>query len=372
MNSHLHIVCFIIPYPPDYGGVFDLYNKIVALHSAGIHIHLHCFTEKVFENNLSDYCDEVFYYPRTTGLRGLSFNLPYIVSSRLSNTLVQRLNNDDHPVLIEGIHSTGFLLNKNLRHKKFALRLHNVEHVYYSLLAEATRSTFKRLYFSIESRLLRNHERSVAAKVDAIFAVSNSDAQLYRSSFNAQKIIVLPVFIDFEPAAPAGRGCFCLYHGNLSVPENEKAAMWLLFNVFSLTEIPFIIAGKKPSRFLKRLVSKHPNVSLVADPTNKMLDDLITKAQCHVLPSFNKTGIKLKLVHALYRGRFCIVNEAAVEGTGLESLCEQASNAVEFREKVTQCYNLDYTAEQAAVREQLLQSLFNQAQQVQTLIQWLS
>ena len=42
-EKHLHIVCLDVPYPVDYGGVFDLFYKIKALSEAGVKIHLHCF-----------------------------------------------------------------------------------------------------------------------------------------------------------------------------------------------------------------------------------------------------------------------------------------------------------------------------------------
>ncbi len=42
-DKHLHIISFDIPYPPNYGGVIDVYFKIRTLHELGIKIHLHCF-----------------------------------------------------------------------------------------------------------------------------------------------------------------------------------------------------------------------------------------------------------------------------------------------------------------------------------------
>ena len=42
-DKHLHIVSFDIPYPPNYGGVIDVYYKLKALHRKGVKIILHCF-----------------------------------------------------------------------------------------------------------------------------------------------------------------------------------------------------------------------------------------------------------------------------------------------------------------------------------------
>jgi hypothetical protein len=43
MTRHLHIICLNVPFPVDYGGVFDLFYKLPALHDQGVKIHLHCF-----------------------------------------------------------------------------------------------------------------------------------------------------------------------------------------------------------------------------------------------------------------------------------------------------------------------------------------
>ncbi|MEP7128815.1 MAG: mannosyltransferase, partial [Chitinophagales bacterium] len=65
MNNLLHIISFNVPYPPDYGGVMDVFYKIKALHDSGIKIKLHCFEYGRKESDvLNQLCDEVFYYKR--------------------------------------------------------------------------------------------------------------------------------------------------------------------------------------------------------------------------------------------------------------------------------------------------------------------
>ncbi len=56
------------------------------------------------------------------------------------------------------------------------------------------------------------------------------------------------------------------------------------------------------------------------------MDELIKKAHIHLLPSYNKTGIKIKLLHALFMGRFVVTNPRAVEENGLEIFCEIADS----------------------------------------------
>ena len=66
-----------------------------------------------------------------------------------------------------------------------------------------------------------------------VIAVSNNDAIFYRDELDKRLTTYLPVFIPYTQVnSLEGIGTYCLYHGNLSVAENEKAALWLLEKVF--------------------------------------------------------------------------------------------------------------------------------------------
>ena len=44
-KNQLHIVSFDVPYPPNYGGVIDVFYKLKALFDLGIEIYFHTFVE---------------------------------------------------------------------------------------------------------------------------------------------------------------------------------------------------------------------------------------------------------------------------------------------------------------------------------------
>ena len=155
MDKHLHIISLNVPYPVDYGGVFDLYYKLPALYQQGIKIHLHCFDYGRGEQPvLNRYCEAVHYYPRKVGLKAISLRYPYIVSSRINNELLNRLLQDDYPILMEGIHCTYLLNDKRFTNRKCFVRLHNVEYIYYRHLYLNSSSLYKKLYYLFESKLL--------------------------------------------------------------------------------------------------------------------------------------------------------------------------------------------------------------------------
>ncbi len=243
-----------------------------------------------------------------------------------------------------------------------------MEYRYYRQLYHAEGSLLKKLYYLHESMLLRQYEKKIARRVP-ILAVSEKDSDCYRAEFGAERITTLPVFLPFdEVKSREGTGCFCLYHGNLSVPENEQAASWLLRKVFYSLPVPLVITGKNPSVRLARLVSRSPHACLIADPSQDEMQDLIAKAQINILPSFNCTGVKLKLLNALYNGRHCVVNDQAVQCTGLEDACHTGPDADALRQLVTKLYKQPFGAEEIVTRKHLLEKKFNTRENVKQLI----
>lgn len=371
-EKHLHIVTLDVPWPVDYGGVVDLFYKLKALYNLGIKIHLHCYTQgRAQQEELNRYCASVNYYQRTKNISRFSLSLPFIVNSRKNDELIINLQKDDYPVLLEGIQCTYYLHTGQLSNRKVIVRLHNAEFEYYKQLAKQETSLLKRIYFLHESRLLKKYEGSISGK--AIFlAVSKQDVELYRNFFSAKNVEYLPVFIpDTLSAGKEGKGCFCLYHGNLSVNENEQAALWLLKNIFSKLSVPFVIAGKNPSKRLQQLAHTNTNTCLVANPSEKEMQDMIAKAHIHVLPSFNNTGIKLKLLNALFNGRHCLVNNAAIAGTGLQPYCTVVENASEFQQKIKELYEELFTEQEVQKRRGLLLSEYNNEENAKRLMTFL-
>lgn len=371
MRPHIHIVCLDNPWPADYGGAIDMYQKILALHNAGVAIHLHYFEygSRTDRGDLATLCKTIHSYPRATGRKGFSFSLPYIVSSRINNELIARLNEDEHPVIFEGIHTTGNIPGiKNKR--KILVRLHNDEHRYYKKLAAAEKSISKKIYFLYESRLLKKYQ-SLLPKDIEYASICPADTKIFSSEYGLPRVQYLPAFLPWKEVNGAeGVGNFCLYHGNLAIAENEKAAYWLLSKVFTRIKVPLVIAGKNPSARLDKVAHLCQHTCLVANPSEKEIDDLVKKAHIHVLPSLNVTGIKLKLLHALFEGRHCIVNEAAVKETGLEPACHIAANENAFASIVMQLYHQPFEEEEIRLRKELLGEYDNE-KNARKIIAWL-
>lgn len=195
-----------------------------------------------------------------------------------------------------------------------------------------------------------------------MLAISPPDHQYLNKKYHNS--VLVPAFHSNDTtSSKEGKGKFILYHGNLAVGENNYAALYLVKEVFSKLNIPCTIAGNHPSDELKKACQKYPHISLVDHWSNEQIMDAISKAHINVLPTFQGTGIKLKLLNALYCGRFCIVNPIMVHQTTLEKACIISETAEDMVADINQYWQKTFSSEHLQERKQILDnSLFsNQA-----------
>jgi hypothetical protein len=368
LEKHLHIISLTVPYPVNYGGVFDLFYKLAALHQQGVKIHLHCFDYgRGTQTELNKFCARVNYYKRQ-GYELFS-SLPHIVYSRKNEELLQNLLKDDHPILMEGIHCTYLLNDDRFKSRSCFVRLHNVEFEYYRDLHRSATSFLRKIYYKRESNLLKRYEKSIANKA-SFLSVTTKDAETYINEFACRSITHLPLFLpEWKVNAATGIGSYCLYQGDLSVDANIKIIEWMVKKIFGNIDISLKIAGKKPPKSLKKLIKQYKNISLIADPSESAMQDLIEKAHINIIPSFSNTGIKLKLLNVLFNGRHCVVNTATVEGTGFEHLCHIADTTDHLKNLIAQLYHQPFREDEVQARKTVLEHHFNNKSNAKKLVQ---
>ncbi len=356
-GKHLHIVSFNVPYPPDYGGVIDVFYKIKALHDLGVKVHLHCFHYGRDEGKeLETLCESVHYYPRKKFYQAIYSNIPYIVGSRKSDELLSNLAADDYPVIFEGLHTCLYLNHPALKNKVKAVRMHNVEWDYYRSLKDAESNYLIKYYYHYEANKLKKFENELKY-ADRIFAISKSDFEYLRQSY--ENITYISAFhSNSEVTSQPGRGSYILYHGNLSVVENNQAAMFIAKKIAKDLPYKFVFAGKNPLKSLKKELNDIKKIELRENPTFEKMAELMRDAHVNLLFTFQHTGIKLKLLNALYRGRFVVVNGKMVNYTGLEPLCITEDNPTATQRILTGLMQTDFTQHEIDKRRRLLDTHF--------------
>jgi glycosyltransferase involved in cell wall biosynthesis len=246
------------------------------------------------------------------------------------------------------------------------VRTHNIEHDYYKSLARVETNIFKKYYFLNEAAKLEAYE-TILQHATTVAAISKNDANYFNSKYD--NAVYIPAFHSNEKVTSiAGRGQFAFYHGNLAIGENNEAAFYLVNQIFKGSHVTLIIAGSKPSVELRSIVQRRHNITLLSDLTTKQIHQLIADAHVNVLPTFQPTGIKLKLLSALFNGKFCLVNTPMVENTGLEQLCTIADTPQDMREQLNRLMKSDFTEIDLALRKEILEEEFSNSKNVEKLL----
>ena len=159
-----------------------------------------------------------------------------------------------------------------------------------------------------------------------------------------------------------------LYHGNLGVVENNQAALFIVKKIAAELKLPFIIAGKNPTDALKKEVKKYPHIQLIENPSFDKVAELLANAHINFLTTFQNTGIKLKLLNSLYRGRFCLVNSKMVNNTGLESLCVIEDNPNATKRLIEDMMQIEFDQHEINKRRVLLDSHFSNKANAEKII----
>ena len=367
-DIHLHIISFDVPFPANYGGVIDVFCKAKALTEKGIKVHLHCFEYGGKRSpELQKMFYDVQYYKMDMSKRHLLNRTPFIVETRRSQQLIQNLLQDDYPILMEGLHTTALLRESQLQNRRLIVRTHNIEHVYYRNLSKVEKNLVRKVYFLWEAAKLKKYE-NILSRADHLLTISQTDDQYFSARYKS--VIYLPAFHSYtNVVSHTGRGKYVLYHGNLSIPENTHAVKILLNTVFKNSEISFKIAGLDPPAMLRKMAASNPLTEIIASPDDQQLNGLIQNAHVNVLFTGQATGLKLKLLNALYNGRFVLANNKMVHGSNLEKLCEVADTPDEMKRLLPGLMKKDFTTEMKRERQEYLQGFFTTENNVKRLIE---
>lgn len=352
----IHLVSFNIPYPPDYGGVMDVFFKIRALKKQGAGVILHCFSYgRSRSRTLENECLKVHYYHRNLNLFFLFRRKPFIVISRENSKLLADLLVDNHPIIFEGLHTTFYLDHPALDGRFTMVRTHNIEHLYYRNLALTEKNPLRKIFFTLEAGKLENYE-AILGHASLLLAISPGDYEYYSAKYG-HSLFIGPFHATDHCMSRPGRGRYILIHGDFSTPENNSSALYLLREVVSQWNYYTIIAGRKPSDEIFSEAGEMRHVRVIPNPSLEKMDELISDAQICLLHATQMTGMKLKLISSLYSGRHIIASESVVAGTGLEPLCHVAHTRKEWITLTDKLMNMEFTSDAVRERDEMLKKV---------------
>lgn len=368
-NQFLNIICFDVTFPADYGGAIEEFYKIKALHQLGVKIYLHCFIygDRCEQVELEKYCEKVYYYKRERSIKDIFSGLPFIVKSRMNEELLQHLSANDYPILFDATHTTGFLTHPKLKDRKKLVRLHNIEWIYYRILLSQAVSLKERLFFWQEYKKLKAYDKQLE-HAEVLSCLSQTDFEYYCDKFPQKKVTLDYVFHENEQVSSIeGKGSYILYHGNLSLSDNYSLVIKLLSNELKDCPYKIILAGKNPDKSLIDFIKDKPNIELISNPIDTALHTLMQQAHICLAMAANPSGVKLKLINSLFNARFVISNDAALTGSGLESLV-YISEEHDLIKLINQLMQQEFKQKEIEERKLLLSEKYNNLRNAQQII----
>jgi len=365
----LNIVSLDNPFPPNYGGAIDIFYKLKSLYGQGYKIYLHCFySNRNPKPELEYYCQRVYYYQRRSFIKSiLNARIPFVVSSRYSKALIGNLLKNNYPILFDGLQSSLISQKGEFKNRKKYLRLHNIESDYMKQLSKAEENWIRKFGLRLDAYRYQSFEKKLN-QYEAIFTISKTDQKFYQTYNN--NVYLLNAFHGQQKVqSQLGIGNYILYHGNFDVSENLKVANFLIKNVFNSLRFPIKIAGKNAFNKLQPYIN-NSNIEIINNPNSELMKKLILDAHINILPTFQATGIKLKLINSLFLGRHCIVNNAMIAPTPiLDKLCIISNSADEFINKIVEIIQLPFLQKDIKNRKDILLKYFNDLENSKILIE---
>ena len=316
------------PWPPLHGGRVDIWGRLAALAGLGADVDV---IATVREPVAAEALDKVLGLARRATLvarkpRPLSLPLlrPLQVASRDGLRSVA-LEASYDLVILESEYVAGILENRSLRPRRVALRIHNDEGVYYSELARAERSWWRKLYYLRESALFRRWSERAAGAAGELWFISHEEWQRFLERSGRRGTVAsrwLPAAVEWrcEPLTPPGGKA--IWTGNLFQPNNLAGLQWYVEQVhprlMDVAGYRLVVAGSLrpgPGEAFVRWLRATPGLEVWVNELD--LGPLCRAAAVSVNPALHGGGVKIKALEAIRRGLPLVSTAAGVEGTGL-------------------------------------------------------
>ncbi len=116
------------------------------------------------------------------------------------------------------------------------------------------------------------------------------------------------------------------------------------------------------------VILKHSNITVIPNPDDSEMFELIRDAHVNVLVTFQATGLKLKLLNTLYQGRFCLVNSKMLNGTGLNELCVVGDTAHAQKVLLKDLFHREFKEPAIILRKEVLNKIYSNEHNAKKLI----
>ena len=312
-----------LPYPPQGGGVIKSFRLLQHL-SEHFELSLLCnmkgedpLNESAFlqQVSLADYHSVEVQKSRSA--RG--FIASYLQSKTLNEwrnysaqmvELVQKQSFNKDLIVVDHYEMFQFI-PENLK-TPVVLHAHNAEHMMWQRFAQLSGQWFKKKMLHFESNRIRQAEAAACRRSRLVWAAPADIDALKEALAEAEGLAFAPTYhlgndeflerkdLDFNNAGKA-----VLFFGSLSWHANLDGMLWFLESVWPLVlekepEVLLYVVGKQPPVELRKCAKKAGRVVFTGFVQD--LDEYFEKCRVFINPVRFGSGIKVKMLDAMYRG----------------------------------------------------------------------
>jgi glycosyltransferase involved in cell wall biosynthesis len=329
------------PWPPHDGGAYATLSMIKGLSYYGIRITVLYINTFKHRSNINEipvaiqkmadfhFVDINTEIKKSALLKNLIFsrkpyNLQRFESVMFINKLKELLVNEYDIVQCEGISFYPYYdIIRTLSMARIVLRTHNVENKIWSELSSIEKNPLKKIYYKILSRRLYNIERNNIGINDALVTISSYDLDWFKNSGLSIPSISIPAGIDSSliPVNSQKGGNRIGYLGSLDWAPNLFGLSWFIRNVWPIVSekvpVPSLhIAGRRgDERLLKEFSGDNIYFYGEVPDSTEFIDD----KTIIICPLFAGSGIRIKIIEAMSRGKVVIATPVAVEGINIRN-----------------------------------------------------
>lgn len=202
---------------------------------------------------------------------------------------------------------------------------HNVESRIWARHAAVGRTPLHRAYFGLQHRRMRRAEAVLCARFDGVVAVSESDAEEFRSEYGLENVESVPTGVNtdfFRVTDPSAREPgHLLFLGAMDWMPNADGVRWFVREVLPLVRrsepgVRFTIVGRDPIASVQELHA--PENGVVVTGTVPDVRPWLASAAVFVVPLRVGGGTRLKLYEGLATGIPTVSTTIGAEGLPLD------------------------------------------------------
>jgi len=355
-----------MPYPLHDGGAYSIYHtalglilqradlKILALNTPKNWIDSSCIESNFREKARFEYSVIDTRFKPFNAFLNLFTDRSYFVerfySEQFNTDLIRILNNEDFDIVqLEHLYMCLYFETIRKHSKaKIILRSQNVENNVWNRFLENKGNFFKNIYLRIATNRLEKFEKEMAAKIDGIIAISDNDANTFRTYAPTTPVVSVPIGFDFSKISSYDSkkqyvNFPVFYHlGSMDWMPNVQGIKWFIEEVIPVIrndspEFVLRIAGKKMPQWLLDLNCKNLIVDGEVPDSLKYHEDKAIM----IVPLLSGSGIRAKIIEGMALGKTIISTTIGAEGipfTDQENILI-ADTMEEFVVQIKKCVN---------------------------------